>query len=88
MEVGRQMEDPKPAMGSLQRQHLPEVGGSMEMLDQTVIEQLIRDVLDPSLRERALAELSRCRESIPDLASLLWNSFGTDKLCFLRWLTI
>lgn len=32
---------------------------------------------DSSVREQALMELSKKREAIPDLAPLLWNSFGT-----------
>lgn len=36
--------------------------------------QLIDQLLKSSSREASLAELSRCREVIPDLAILLWNS--------------
>lgn len=38
--------------------------------------QLIADLLSPKERENALAELSKRRENIEDLAPLLWHSFG------------
>lgn len=37
---------------------------------------LIDELLNPSLRENALAELSKHREQLPDLAVILWNRFG------------
>mgnify|MGYP001809592945 CR=1 FL=1 len=41
---------------------------------------LVDDLLDISLRENSLAELSKQREQLPDLAVVLWNRFG--KKCF------
>lgn len=40
------------------------------------IEQLVLDVTLPPNRERALLELSKKRESFPELAPYLWHSFG------------
>jgi len=37
----------------------------------------IKELGNPKLRETALAELSKKREVIPDLAPLMWHSFGT-----------
>ena len=37
---------------------------------------LVNDLLDNNLRENALAELSKQREQLPDLAVALWNRFG------------
>jgi hypothetical protein len=37
---------------------------------------LVEELLNPSLRENALAELSKQREQLPDLALILWNRFG------------
>ena len=37
----------------------------------------IQELSSPDTREHALIELSRKREVLPDLAPLLWHSFGT-----------
>lgn len=37
---------------------------------------LVSDLLDNNSRENALAELSKQREQLPDLAVVLWNRFG------------
>ena len=37
----------------------------------------IQELTSPSTREHALIELSRKREVLPDLAPMLWHSFGT-----------
>eukprot|EP01055_Gregarina_sp_Pseudo9_P005791 Gregarina_sp_Pseudo_9__5790@NODE_868_length_2119_cov_8_871154_g816_i0_p1_GENE_NODE_868_length_2119_cov_8_871154_g816_i0NODE_868_length_2119_cov_8_871154_g816_i0_p1_ORF_typecomplete_len388_score65_09Rcd1/PF04078_13/5_1e111RPN1_RPN2_N/PF17781_1/0_06_NODE_868_length_2119_cov_8_871154_g816_i0521215 len=39
--------------------------------------ELVGDIADPAKRDRALHELSKKRESLPDLAPYLWYSFGT-----------
>ncbi|EGC31400.1 hypothetical protein DICPUDRAFT_156755 [Dictyostelium purpureum] len=39
--------------------------------------QLVKDLTIPEKRENALVDLSKKRESIPDLAPILLNSFGT-----------
>ena len=41
---------------------------------------LVEELLNPSLRENALAELSKQREQLPDLAIILWNRFGKGAL--------
>ncbi|WVZ60793.1 hypothetical protein U9M48_010772 [Paspalum notatum var. saurae] len=43
----------------------------------TNAEQLVLDLCNPELREKALLVLSKKRENFPDLALLLWHSFGT-----------
>lgn len=37
----------------------------------------IQELSSPDTREHALIELSRKREALPDLAPMLWHSFGT-----------
>ncbi|GAA0184468.1 hypothetical protein LIER_31756 [Lithospermum erythrorhizon] len=51
-------------------------GGNKDRKMQSA-EQLVLDLSNPDLRENALLELSKKRELFPDLAPLLWNSFGT-----------
>jgi len=41
------------------------------------IVQHINQLSNPETRENALLELSKKRESVPDLAPMLWHSFGT-----------
>lgn len=41
------------------------------------MEQLVLDLTNPSTKETALLELSKKRESFPELAPFLWHSFGT-----------
>eukprot|EP00884_Botryococcus_braunii_P002973 jgi/Botrbrau1/12677/Bobra.67_1s0041.1 len=41
------------------------------------LEQLVLDLVNPATRENALLELSKKRESFPELAPYLWHSFGT-----------
>ena len=36
----------------------------------------INELANPDARENALLELSKKRESVPDLAPMLWHSFG------------
>ena len=40
-------------------------------------EKLVQELLTPENRENALLELSKQRETYPDLAPVLWHSFGT-----------
>lgn len=47
---------------------------SSSMLDQ--VNHIIREIIIPEKREPAMAELSRMRESIPDLGIILWNTPG------------
>lgn len=39
--------------------------------------QLVAELIKPEQRESALLELSKKRENFPDLAPVLWHSFGT-----------
>lgn len=41
---------------------------------------LVNDLLDNNLRENSLAELSKQREQLPDLAVVLWNRFGNSEV--------
>lgn len=41
------------------------------------MDQLVLDLTNPVTRENALLELSKKRESFPELAPYLWHSFGT-----------
>lgn len=43
----------------------------------THIYALVMELTNPDKRETALLELSKKREAVPDLAPILWNSFGT-----------
>mmetsp|Transcript_46195 Transcript_46195/g.88161 ORF Transcript_46195/g.88161 Transcript_46195/m.88161 type:complete len:313 (-) Transcript_46195:579-1517(-) len=40
------------------------------------LEQMVLDLTDPTTRENALLDLSKKREAFPDLAPILWHSFG------------
>jgi len=46
-------------------------------VDREKIYQWILELSHPDTRENALLELSKKREVVPDLAPMLWNSFGT-----------
>ena len=50
---------------------------SKGVVESGLVQQWIQDILDPNSRDHALAELSRCREAVPDLAVQLWEAFGT-----------
>lgn len=39
----------------------------------------IADLLNENTREAALLELSKKREQVPELALILWHSFGKSK---------
>lgn len=44
----------------------------------------VAELLDPARRETALMELSKKREQVPELALVIWHSFGTSLSRFLR----
>ena len=46
-------------------------------MDRDKIYQWIIELSNPETREQALLELSKKREVVPDLAPMLWHSFGT-----------
>ena len=48
-----------------------------ESLSQEEVYQLVLELRDKNTIEKALASLSKKREDIPDLALILWCSFGT-----------
>lgn len=46
-------------------------------MDETqVVEHLVLWLIQPQTRDQALLELSKRRETFPDLACYLWHSFG------------
>lgn len=49
----------------------------MLILHRSQVFQWINELSNPDTRETALMELSKKRESVPDLAPMLWHSFGT-----------
>ena len=51
--------------------------GQSSSLNREQVYTWIQELSSPDTREHALIELSRKREVLPDLAPLLWNSFGT-----------
>lgn len=54
---------------------LPQVPFSGTIMN-NAFNSLVNELLDSNLRENALAELSKQREQLPDLAVVLWNRFG------------
>lgn len=54
-----------------------EQGGAAEMPEENKrVLQWVADLMEPSRRETALMELSKKREQVPELALVLWHSFG------------
>ena len=54
---------------------LPQAQYSVPMMNNSY-SSLVNELLDNNLRENALAELSKQREQLPDLAVVLWSRFG------------
>jgi predicted SprT family Zn-dependent metalloprotease len=52
-------------------------GGGDQMKTLQEVFTYINQLTNPETRENALLELSKKRESVADLALMLWNSFGT-----------
>ncbi|KAK6166143.1 CCR4-NOT transcription complex subunit 9 [Patella vulgata] len=50
---------------------------AIPQVDRDRIYQWINELTSPDTRENALLELSKKREVVPDLAPMLWHSFGT-----------
>ncbi|XP_033731823.1 CCR4-NOT transcription complex subunit 9-like [Pecten maximus] len=61
-----------PVMSQVDR--VPSV---LSQIDREKIYQWIVELTGPDTRENALQELSKKREVVPDLAPMLWHSFGT-----------
>lgn len=51
-------------------------GGGMSEDDRKTMEWIVQ-LLNSQTRETALLELSKKREAVPELALVLWHSFGT-----------
>lgn len=49
----------------------------LAQVDREKIYQWINELSSPETRENALLELSKKRESVTDLAPMLWHSCGT-----------
>lgn len=49
----------------------------MSPMEREKVCQWIAELVNPETRENSLVELSKKREVVPDLAPMLWNSFGT-----------
>ena len=56
---------------------LQAVTTALAQVDREKIYQWINELSSPETRENALLELSKKRESVPDLAPMLWHSCGT-----------
>ena len=52
-------------------------GAAVGDVDPATKFQMVADLISPEQRESALLELSKKREAFPDLAPILWHSFGT-----------
>ncbi|GFR01826.1 CCR4-NOT transcription complex subunit 9 [Trichonephila clavata] len=50
---------------------------TLSQSDQEKVYQWISELARPDTRENALLELSKKREAVPELAPMLWHSFGT-----------
>lgn len=65
------------------------LSGAISVMDGGVSEEnrkvfiWVTELLDPNRREAALMELSKKREQVPELALVIWHSFGTIFLLFL-----
>ncbi|KAK7605195.1 hypothetical protein V9T40_007053 [Parthenolecanium corni] len=49
----------------------------MNIAEKEMIYQWVLDIPNPETREKALLELSKKRETVSDLAPMLWHTFGT-----------
>ncbi|XP_063789981.1 CCR4-NOT transcription complex subunit 9 isoform X1 [Pseudophryne corroboree] len=67
----------RPPQGSGSRDQGQPVPAALAQVDREKIYQWINELSSPETRENALLELSKKRESVPDLAPMLWHSFGT-----------
>ncbi|XP_070211356.1 CCR4-NOT transcription complex subunit 9-like isoform X2 [Littorina saxatilis] len=66
-----------PRMISNSNQMPPGSAMSGPPIDRERIYAWINELTNPETRENALLELSKKREVVPDLAPMLWHSFGT-----------
>lgn len=66
-----------PNMGASMAGHLQETGVETLTEDNRRTMGFVADLLNDATREAALLELSKKREQVPELAMILWHSFGT-----------
>lgn len=64
---------------------LQAVSTTMAQVDREKIYQWINELSSPETRENALLELSKKRESVTDLAPMLWHSCGTIAALLQVW---
>eukprot|EP01116_Phalansterium_solitarium_P008637 TRINITY_DN22581_c0_g1_i1.p1 TRINITY_DN22581_c0_g1~~TRINITY_DN22581_c0_g1_i1.p1 ORF type:complete len:393 (-),score=77.97 TRINITY_DN22581_c0_g1_i1:343-1473(-) len=60
-----------------QQQQAAQLAQTSDNLSPAHIYNLVLELTNPDKREIALLELSKKREAVPDLAPILWHSFGT-----------
>ncbi|XP_054712426.1 CCR4-NOT transcription complex subunit 9-like [Uloborus diversus] len=65
-----------PLVGQQRLMTVPQVS-NLSQADQEKVYQWISELARPDTRENALLELSKKREAVPELAPMLWHSFGT-----------
>ena len=70
-------------VNALQAGRIQETAAEPVSEDNRLTLNYIADLLNENTRETALLELSKKREQVPELALILWHSFGTDHLCTL-----
>ena len=75
---GHGSQPPPPAAQQTQgQQQQPPSQGQPGSSNPSALYNLILELTNPKQRESALMELSKRREQFPDLAPILWHSFGT-----------
>jgi CCR4-NOT transcription complex subunit 9 len=73
----RSISSPTPSMPAAETSRdMPRTSSSTN-LDREQVYVWILELINPDTREHALIELSKKREVLPDLAPMLWHSFGT-----------
>lgn len=65
-----------PLVGQPRLMNVPQ-HSTLSQSDQEKVYQWISELARPDTRENALLELSKKREAVPELAPMLWHSFGT-----------
>ena len=73
------------SVGALAQTHGPDPSLDVSDENRRTL-QYIADLLNENTREAALLELSKKREQVPELALILWHSFGTTVSCLLPFL--
>lgn len=73
---GSGSQTPGPGQGAQSTAQNPNQSGGNQQMDREQIYQWITELSSSESRETALLELSKKREAVPDLATMLWHSFG------------